>query len=167
MASLILRSAEAKRIRHPPNDFWGAEKKSTDDVKTDDDSPEVDGLDLRFEDIATETLHDFPELQRRDLFEVFLGTSRNKHLRAQPSTNENLPNILYAITILVVSVILAIFAIQPAINHVLGIRCFIPNNYLVWEATRPISDCSYCRNVRRPLILPNMTQSEFLVGFLI
>lgn len=50
------------------------------------------------------------------------------------------------------------------VEYVLGIRCFLPNNYLIWEATRPISDCSYCRGVNRPLILNNMTQEEFQVS---
>lgn len=50
-------------------------------------------------------------------------------------------------------------------EYVLGIRCFLPNNYLIWEATRPISDCSYCKGVNRPIILKNMTQEEFQVRF--
>lgn len=48
-------------------------------------------------------------------------------------------------------------------EYVLGIRCFLPNNYLIWEATRPISDCNYCKGVMRPLILDNMTQEQFQV----
>lgn len=46
---------------------------------------------------------------------------------------------------------------------VLGVRCFMPNNYLIWEATRPISDCSFCIGVQRPLILMNISRDEFLV----
>lgn len=40
-------------------------------------------------------------------------------------------------------------------------RCLLPNNYLVWEFTRSISNCDYCRDVKAPLILPNLTQEEF------
>lgn len=56
------------------------------------------------------------------------------------------------------------------INHsfidiLIGVRCFIPNNYLIWEATRPISDCQFCAGVQHPLILPNITRHEFWVRF--
>ncbi|XP_029660460.1 uncharacterized protein LOC115233948 [Formica exsecta] len=40
-------------------------------------------------------------------------------------------------------------------------RCLLPNNYLVWEFTRSISNCDYCRDVKAPLILPNLTKEEF------
>lgn len=43
----------------------------------------------------------------------------------------------------------------------LGIRCFIPNNYFVWEATRPVADCNICRGVNEVLMLPNITREEF------
>lgn len=39
--------------------------------------------------------------------------------------------------------------------------CLLPNNYLVWEFTRPVSNCDYCRGVEAPLILPNLTKKEF------
>ncbi|XP_011695772.1 PREDICTED: uncharacterized protein LOC105454670 [Wasmannia auropunctata] len=42
-----------------------------------------------------------------------------------------------------------------------GTRCLLPNNYLVWEFTRPITNCDYCRDVEAPLILPNLTKEEF------
>jgi len=42
-------------------------------------------------------------------------------------------------------------------------RCLLPNNYLVWEFTRPISNCDYCRDVEAPLILLNLTKEEFRV----
>lgn len=45
--------------------------------------------------------------------------------------------------------------------HALGIRCVVPNNYFVWEATRPISDCSFCINVTGPIVLYNATREEF------
>lgn len=40
-------------------------------------------------------------------------------------------------------------------------RCLIPNNYLIWEFTRPISNCDYCRDVTSALILSNLTREEF------
>lgn len=42
-----------------------------------------------------------------------------------------------------------------------GTRCLLPNNYLIWEFTRPITNCDYCRDVEAPLILPNLTKEEF------
>ncbi|XP_034951453.1 uncharacterized protein [Chelonus insularis] len=40
-------------------------------------------------------------------------------------------------------------------------RCLIPNNYLVWEFTRPVSDCNFCKGIDSALILPNLTREEF------
>ncbi|CAH1398720.1 unnamed protein product [Nezara viridula] len=42
-----------------------------------------------------------------------------------------------------------------------GIKCILPNNYIVWEATRPIADCSICYNLNSAVILPNITREEF------
>lgn len=67
------------------------------------------------------------------------------------------------LAVLLGSVALALAIGQPLAAYFFGIRCFVPNNYLVWEATRPVTDCAYCRHVRRPLILPNMTREEFAV----
>lgn len=47
------------------------------------------------------------------------------------------------------------------VKYALGTRCFIPNNYFIWESTRPVSDCSFCTNVTKVLILPNVTRSQF------
>lgn len=44
-----------------------------------------------------------------------------------------------------------------------SIRCLIPNNYLIYEASRPISNCTFCANVKGPKILSN--PSEFSVSF--
>ncbi|KAL1517323.1 hypothetical protein ABEB36_001101 [Hypothenemus hampei] len=44
----------------------------------------------------------------------------------------------------------------------LGIRCFVPHNYFTWEATRPLSDCSFCSNVTQAIELSNnITRNEF------
>nr|XP_022917439.1 uncharacterized protein LOC111426855 [Onthophagus taurus] len=47
------------------------------------------------------------------------------------------------------------------LNYFAGVRCIIPNNYIIWEATRPISDCNYCLNVSKPIILKNVSRNEF------
>lgn len=51
-----------------------------------------------------------------------------------------------------------------AVDYFTSIRCFVPNNYMIWEATRPISNCEFCAGVNRPLILSNVSQTEFLVS---
>lgn len=48
------------------------------------------------------------------------------------------------------------------LTFLLGVRCFLPNNQLVWETTRPISDCDFCRGISGPLILQNMSRDELL-----
>lgn len=50
------------------------------------------------------------------------------------------------------------------IEYFTSIRCFLPNNYMIWEATRPISNCQFCAGVSRPLILSNLSQTEFAVS---
>lgn len=51
------------------------------------------------------------------------------------------------------------------VEYLLSIRCLLPNNYLIYEACRPIdSNCKFCVNVNRPIILTsNLTQAEFSV----
>lgn len=46
-------------------------------------------------------------------------------------------------------------------QYAFGIRCIFPNNYFIWEATRPIVDCNFCANVTEPIILSNLTKEEF------
>lgn len=46
-------------------------------------------------------------------------------------------------------------------------RCLLPSNYFVWEATRPVADCSYCENVTKPVILRNITRQDFTVSYTI
>lgn len=47
------------------------------------------------------------------------------------------------------------------VDHTLGIRCVVPNNYFIWEATRPVMDCSMCENVTSVLNLNNCSKDEF------
>ncbi|XP_078051106.1 uncharacterized protein LOC144477302 [Augochlora pura] len=47
------------------------------------------------------------------------------------------------------------------VKSVRGTRCLVSNNYLIWEFTRPISNCDYCKDVTTALILPNLTREEF------
>lgn len=47
-------------------------------------------------------------------------------------------------------------------NYIFGVRCLVPNNYFIWEATRPISNCNFCKNLSKPILLPNVTRETFL-----
>ncbi|XP_015122534.1 uncharacterized protein LOC107044966 isoform X2 [Diachasma alloeum] len=47
------------------------------------------------------------------------------------------------------------------VNYVYNSRCYIPNNYLVWEFTRPVSDCDFCRGIDSAIIIANDTKEEF------
>lgn len=61
-----------------------------------------------------------------------------------------------------VTLITVVLCQSNFLNIIYGIRCVVPNNYFIWEATRPISDCSFCSNVTGPIILlPNVTRKEF------
>lgn len=74
-------------------------------------------------------------------------------------------------TALVISITLLVTAVLYGSNslsffsfiliNVKGIRCIVPNNYFVWEATRQISNCSFCINVSEPIILYNASKDEF------
>lgn len=68
---------------------------------------------------------------------------------------------LFIATVLCLTIALFNFNIA---EYFMSIRCFVPNNYMIWEATRPISNCQFCAGVDRPLILPNISQMEFLVS---
>lgn len=89
------------------------------------------------------------------------GHRRQPAQPSPPPPAEPTHNVI-AYVLIALGIILAIIIAQPVLTHyILGIRCFVPNNYLIWEATRPVSDCSYCRGIDGPLILPNMTRDSF------
>lgn len=46
-------------------------------------------------------------------------------------------------------------------NYILGVRCIVPNNYFIWESTRPLSNCHFCQDINEPILLHNATQEEF------
>ncbi|XP_037933328.1 uncharacterized protein LOC119668358 [Teleopsis dalmanni] len=75
--------------------------------------------------------------------------------------NPNLTNIWYGLGIMAF-IMVATPLFYEIITFLLSVRCFLPNNYLVIrEATRPISDCEFCKGVNGPLILKNLTRDEF------
>ncbi|XP_034240648.1 uncharacterized protein LOC117644946 [Thrips palmi] len=50
---------------------------------------------------------------------------------------------------------------EDVVNSALGVRCVVPNNFLVWEATRPIADCNICRGISNVILLSNITRKQF------
>lgn len=69
---------------------------------------------------------------------------------------------LFLVSILLFSLICKSQFFIKAAHYILGIRCILANNYFIWEATRPIKDCSFCVDVTKPIILNNLTKNEFL-----
>lgn len=78
----------------------------------------------------------------------------------------NAHQIVGSITIVFLCFMIAVIKLD-AVDYVMSIRCFLPNNYMIWELTRPISNCKYCAGVQRPIILRNITEEEFLVKLFI
>lgn len=82
-------------------------------------------------------------------------TNYNEKVETKSSNKKLIAGISTAFVILVLSI--------SFVNSILSARCLLPSNYLVWEATRPLADCSYCENVTKPIILWNVTRQEFAV----
>lgn len=60
-----------------------------------------------------------------------------------------------------IAIVICVLYDYNFLEYVRGVRCLVPNNYFIWEATRPISDCNFCLNVTQPIVLPNVTREEF------
>lgn len=86
-------------------------------------------------------------------------TATNNQYRFTISTGDCV-RLTVALTI---CVLMAVY-VHGLWERILGVRCIVPNNYLVWEATRPESDCQFCSGVSRPLILENITRDKFHVS---
>lgn len=68
------------------------------------------------------------------------------------------------LTAAVVTVLIIVLLSISLRERVISARCLLPSNYFVWEATRPLADCSYCANVTKPIILRNITRKQFTVS---
>ncbi|CAG9770953.1 unnamed protein product [Ceutorhynchus assimilis] len=92
-------------------------------------------------------------LSHEDLFNVAFPETASK-----PKKSLKTHIIIYtAIATLLISILYNC----NAFSFVYGIRCIIPNNYFIWEATRPISDCSFCSTLTEAIELSNVTREEF------
>jgi hypothetical protein len=61
--------------------------------------------------------------------------------------------------IVLVSILLNV--LFDSVMSTLGTRCLLPNNYFIWEATRPATDCSMCKDVKTVLVFGNISRDEF------
>lgn len=105
-------------------------------------------------------LIDLPELSDIEFCNFLNWTGKNPFYKNQKSDRNGLKYIFIAtIVCLIVGVIN--FSV---IEYLLTVRCFIPNNYLIYEATRPIEmNCKFCAGITRPIILTNITRNDFKV----
>lgn len=73
------------------------------------------------------------------------------------------PSCLVYLTIFVlcIAILFKIPVVDSLVKDLVGIRCVLPNNYFVWEATRPVTDCKMCENVKDVLIFQNITKDDF------
>lgn len=94
------------------------------------------------------------KLQTRSVIHDDSSSQRKKKLNAD--------QIFGSITIVLLCFMIAVIKLD-AVDYLMSIRCFLPNNYMIWEMTRPISNCKYCAGIQRPIILRNITEEEFLV----
>lgn len=69
--------------------------------------------------------------------------------------------IVCILSIFVGNIFLKIPLLDSIMQSTLGKRCLLPNNYVVWEATRPITDCQMCQDVDDVLVLHNITREGF------
>lgn len=92
-----------------------------------------------------------------------LRIARKNYFKSQKSIFQA-SNIIVGLIILVLSIFLTFPLLSRGLANFLGIRCIVPNNYIVWEATRPITDCNYCKTIDGPLILSNISRANFQVN---
>lgn len=69
--------------------------------------------------------------------------------------------VLVILLPLLYSIVVERFGIDFLMQYTQNTRCLVPNNYLVWEFTRPVSNCDFCRGVNSALVLNNLTKEEF------
>ncbi|KAK6632699.1 hypothetical protein RUM43_013469 [Polyplax serrata] len=90
------------------------------------------------------------------------GRSRKSDKNSFLSTSIYLLSVIAVVFVTLFFSFLVKFPILDVlVDNTLGIRCVIPNNYFIWEATRPVTDCSICENVTEVLNLHNVSRESF------
>lgn len=107
-------------------------------------------IDNKFNPLDLEKLHFIRERNLKSDKSVFLSSS------------------VYLLSMVVIILFTVFFSfivkfpiLDVLVDNTLGIRCVIPNNYFIWEATRPVTDCRMCENVTEVLSLRNISRDEF------
>lgn len=121
------------------------------------------------QNVLTSNLIELNELCDAEL-KLFLNWKRQvPSLQYSARHDENTQRADRTFTVIAITLLCLIIALCnfDVAAYFLSIRCFVPNNYMIWEATRPISNCEFCAGVQRPLILPNISRTEFSVSILI
>lgn len=100
---------------------------------------------------------------------LFLNWKRQVHSANRNECNQKADRTFTAIAFIAITLFCLVIGLCNfnVAAYFLSIRCFVPNNYMIWEATRPVSNCEFCAGIQRPLILPNVSEAEFLVSILI
>lgn len=101
-------------------------------------------------------VQDFLDLNRTLLSQgVTLKVLRSISSQKSSSKDSSRLIIFFVLPLTLISVI----CLNP--SSLLASRCILANNYLLWEFTRPVSDCSYCSNTTEALILKNASRESF------
>lgn len=96
-----------------------------------------------------------------NLFYISLGLTK-KDLKTVCCSKSNYNGIvIYTILFLLLCVLIQSTFITTVLNYFFGVRCILRNNYIVWEATRPLSNCEFCHDIVAPIVLKNITKDEF------
>lgn len=104
-----------------------------------------------------------PKISKTDIEDIYKKSINYKKNRYYMSFFQNKWNASFIYSVVFVFVI--IFStplLYDILEYIIGMRCIVPNNYLIWEATRPVSDCNFCKNINKPIILQNLTKDEFV-----
>lgn len=103
------------------------------------------------------------------LADIKLAYEYNKETKKRIKRKKKKKPIFYIINkkfilLLLLSLLYAIEGncVDYIYKQVQGTRCLVPNNYLIWEFTRPVSNCDFCRGIDSALILNNLTRSQFV-----
>ncbi|XP_063228865.1 uncharacterized protein LOC134534362 isoform X2 [Bacillus rossius redtenbacheri] len=73
----------------------------------------------------------------------------------------NCTYLCFLVMIVFISILVKVLFLETVVKNALGTRCVLPNNYFVWEATRPVTDCSMCKDVTNVTLLANVSRLEF------
>lgn len=93
----------------------------------------------------------------------YLDLHKHYHSTVNVTPSSTSSSSFFRLTLLsaVIATVLCVLYEYNFVEYAQGVRCVIPNNYFIWEATRPISDCQFCLNVSEAIVLGNVTREEF------